>query len=130
MLEPGKSSRVLELVVPTLPSSTIGFKSPRTMRLLLFTACKCYLEKRLTFANKNYGKEIKLMSNFMKANERSSSLDFETQREVDTILASNISVTQFLEALIAEPQMRHLWVRVKVCGTVGGELSGCRLDFS
>uniref|UniRef100_A0A5K3F8L1 DUF4143 domain-containing protein n=1 Tax=Mesocestoides corti TaxID=53468 RepID=A0A5K3F8L1_MESCO len=62
--------------------------------------------------------------------ERSSSLDFETQREVDTILASNISVTQFLEALIAEPQMRHLWVRVKVCGTVGGELSGCRLDFS
>uniref|UniRef100_A0A158RDF2 DUF4708 domain-containing protein n=1 Tax=Hydatigena taeniaeformis TaxID=6205 RepID=A0A158RDF2_HYDTA len=30
-------------------------------------------------------------------------------------LASNISVTEFLEVLIAEPQIRHLWVLVQVC---------------
>ncbi|EUB62221.1 hypothetical protein EGR_02973 [Echinococcus granulosus] len=62
MLEPGKNKKTLELVVPALPSSTFGFKSPRTS---------------------------------------------------DTILASNISVTEFLEALIAEPQIRHLWVQVQ-----------------
>ncbi|KAL5966838.1 hypothetical protein TSMEX_005380, partial [Taenia solium] len=65
----GKNKKTLELVVPALPSSTSGLKSPRTS---------------------------------------------------DTILASNISVTEFLEALIAEPQIRYLWVPVQSCATFLG----------
>nr|CUU97867.1 hypothetical transcript [Hymenolepis microstoma] len=113
MLEPGEDARTLELVVPVLPSSLIGFTSPRTNRLLLFAALSMYLKNKCTYANKNYIKEIKLMGNFMAANETSKALNFESQRQVDTILASNISVTEFLKTLIAEPEIRHLWAFVK-----------------
>ncbi|KAL5110426.1 hypothetical protein TcWFU_005669 [Taenia crassiceps] len=75
------------------------------------------------------------LQNFV--DEHSAALNFETQREVDTILASNISVTDFLEALIAEPQIRYLWVpvqgksgnfyRLRICDT---ELALCKDDGS
>ncbi|VDN96608.1 unnamed protein product [Rodentolepis nana] len=113
MLEPGEDARTLELVVPVLPSSLVGFNSPRTNRLLLFAALRAYLKNKYTYANKSYLKEIKLMRNFMAANETSKALNFESQRQVDTILASNISVTQFLKSLIAEPEIRCLWAFVK-----------------
>ncbi|CDS42554.1 expressed conserved protein [Echinococcus multilocularis] len=85
----------------------------------------------MSFGGAFYGSAVVL------CHEHSLALNFETQREVDTILASNISVTEFLEALIAEPQIRHLWVqvqgksgtfyRLRICDT---ELALCREDGS
>ncbi|VDL19389.1 unnamed protein product [Hymenolepis diminuta] len=82
ILEPGENARTLELVVPALPSSIIGFNSPRTKRLLLFAALRAYLKNQCTYANKRYIREIKLMSDFMTANETSKALNFESQRQV------------------------------------------------
>ncbi|KAM7538497.1 hypothetical protein Aperf_G00000066817 [Anoplocephala perfoliata] len=113
MLEPGEDARTLELIIPALPSSIVGFSSPRTRRLLLFSALRAYLKNQYTYANKRYSREIKLLNEFMMANENSKALNFESQRQVDTLLASNISVSDFLKALITEPEIRQLWIFVK-----------------